>query len=195
MRTFPPLPAQRLSGPVLIARPAPPKGVTEDSPAIDVMTDLRHVHAAIIAAQTTVEAAHAYMVQREVRLLLVLSADRSLAGLITATDILGEKPLYFAQERRVRHSDILVADIMTPVERLEAIALSSVKHARVGEVIASLRETGRQHTLVVERDAQGRPLVCGIFSRSQIERQLGAAIPPQDVANTFAELETALVAS
>jgi len=195
MRTYHALTEQRLSGSVFIARPAPPRAVTTDSSAIDVMTDLRHTHAALIEPQMTMEAAHAYMVQRGVRLLLVLSADRALAGIITATDILGEKPLRFSEERRVKHSEIMVSDIMTPLDRLSALAIADVRHAKVGDVIANLRDGGRQHTLVMEKNAQGKLEITGIFSLTQIERQLGTQIPSTGVANTFAELEAALAAT
>ena len=195
MRNYHPLPQQRLSGSIFVARPAPPKSVTPDSPALDVMTDLRHTHSALIEPQTSMEAAHAYMVQRGVRMLLVMSPERSLAGIITATDILGEKPLRFSEERRVKHSEILVSDIMTPLEKLGAIPVADVKHAKVGEVIASLRDSGRQHTLVMDTLAHGKTEICGIFSITQIERQLGMTIPSSGVATTFAELEATLLAS
>lgn len=195
MRNYHPLAEKRLSGAIFVARPAPPKSVTPESPALDVMTDLRHTHSALIEPQTSVEAAHAYMVQRGVRMLLVMSPERSLAGIITATDILGEKPLRFSQERRVKHSEILVSDIMTPLDKLGAIPIADVRHAKVGEVISSLRDTGRQHTLVMDTDAQGKTQICGIFSLTQIERQLGAVIESSGVATTFAEIEATLLAS
>lgn len=195
MRNYHPLSQQRLSGAVVVARPAPPKSVTPDSPALDVMTDLRHTHSALIEPQTSMEAAHAYMVQRGVRMLLVVSAEKNLVGIITATDILGEKPLRFSQERRVKHNEILVSDIMTSLDKLAAISLADVSHAKVGEIIASLRESGRQHTLVMHTLADGKSEICGIFSTTQIERQLGVAIPSTGVANTFAELEAALLES
>jgi CBS-domain-containing membrane protein len=195
MREFRPLPTRNLSGNVLVARPAPPRKVTEESPAAEVMTDLRHNLPATIDQQSTMDAAHAYMIQRGVRLLLVFNGDRSLSGIITANDILGEKPLRFIQERRVRHSEIMVADIMTPLEKLDAIALDTVANARVGDVAASLRESGRQHALAVNTDREGRTQVCGIFSLTQIERQLGIEIAPSGAAKSFAEIEAAISAS
>ena len=189
------LPAQRLTGAVQISRPAPPKPVTLESPALDVLTDLRQIYAAVIEPHVTMESANALMIQRGVRSLLVLNQDRALGGIITATDILGEKPLRFIRERGVKHNEILVSDIMTSLDRLEAIPVAEVQHAKVGHVIASLRDTGRQHTLVVERNAEGKPVVCGIFSLTQIEKQLGAAIPSTEVAKTFAEIEATLIAN
>ncbi len=195
MREYEPLPAHPLAGAVFVSRPAPPKSVTHESPAIDVMTDLRHMHAAVIEPHVTMDAANAYMKQRGVRSLLVLNQDRALGGIITATDILGEKPLRFSEERRVKHNDILVSDIMTPLDRLDAIPIEEVKHAKVGHVIRSLRDSGRQHALVTDNQLLGKVQVCGIFSISQIEKQLGALIESTSVAKSFAEIEATLLAS
>ena len=195
MRDQDTLSSQRLSGAVFVSRPAPPKSVKLDSPALDVMTDLRHTHAAVIEPHVTMESANAYMMQRGVRSLFVLNQDRALGGIITATDILGEKPLRFIEERRVKHHDILVSDIMTPVDRLDAIPIEEARRAKVSHVIAILRESGRQHTLVIEKTAIGKVQVCGIFSLSQIEKQLGAPIESTGVAKSFAEIEATLLAS
>jgi CBS domain-containing protein len=194
MPDFHVLPAQRLTGAVRIVRPAPPKPVTLQSPAPDVMTDLRHAHTAVIDLHMSMEVANEYMKQRGVRSLLVLNQDEILTGIITATDVLGEKPLRFIQERGVKHSEILVSDIMTPLDRLEAIPAEEVRSARVGDIVASLLDTGRQHTLVIEKDGQGNPVVSGIFSLTQIEKQLGVAIPSTEIARTFTEIEATLVA-
>ncbi|MEO6824017.1 MAG: CBS domain-containing protein [Nitrosospira sp.] len=188
------LPAQCLTGAVRVASPVSPKSITLASPAIDVMTDLRYIQAAVIELHVTMESANAYMKQRGVRSLLVLNQDDILVGIITATDILGEKPLRFIQERRVKHNEILVSDIMTPLDRLEAISIRDIQHAKVGDVIASLLDAGRQHAWVIENGADGKPAVCGIFSLTQIEKQLGVAIPSTEVARTFTEIEATLIA-
>jgi CBS domain-containing protein len=196
VRDYRPLPAQVLSGHVTVSRPDAPKAVTVDSPALDVMTDLKNVYAAIIEPQATMESANKYMIQRGVRLLLVMGHDKSVAGLITANDIQGEKPIRIVQERGIMHSEILVSDVMTRVHDLEAIAMEEVKSARVGHIIASLKGTGRHHTLAIEIDAAaGRAKVRGIFSLSQIARQLGVAIYTTEVAKNFAEIEAMLMAN
>lgn len=194
MSNYNPLPAQNISGAVRVFQPAAPKHVVLESPALDVMTNLRRINAAVIEPDATMESANAYMIQRRVRLLFVVKQDCTLVGLITATDILGEKPLRFIQERRVKHNEIQVSDIMTSLKNLEAIPLEEVAHAKVGNVVNSLRESGRQHTLVIEKSADGTPTICGIFSLTQIEKQLGIAITPTEAAKTFAEIEATLIA-
>ncbi len=189
------LAAQHLTGTVHISKPASSSTVTFDSLAIEVMTDLRKIPAAVIAPEVTMEIANTYMMQRGIRTLLVLHGDDSLAGIITATDILGEKPMRFIQERGVKHNEILVMDIMTPFEKLEAISLTEVMHARVGNIVSSLRDSGRLHALVIDDQIVSQPRICGIFSWTQIEKQLGTVITPTNAARSFAEIESALIAS
>jgi len=69
------------------------------------------------------------------------------------------------------------------------VALPDVAAARVGHVLETLRRAGRQHILVV--DAERR--VCGIFSLTQIARQLGVSVATGGaVARTFSEIEAAI---
>lgn len=189
------LPVQYLTGAVEISQPMPSKRVTMDSPAIEVMTDLRCTTAAIIRPDATMELANTYMMMRGIRTLFVTNSDQSLCGLITATDVLGEKPLRFIESRRIKHSEILVQDIMTPLHHLEAISSKEIEHAKVGNIVTSLRESERQHELVIEHYDDMRPRICGIFSLTQIEKQLNTKIMPKNVAKSFAEIETTLIAS
>lgn len=168
--------------------------VTLEHPAVEVMTDLRRVSAVVIRPIDSVDEAHRRMVQRGVRLLLVLDHERNVCGLITATDILGEKPMKVIAQRGCRREEILVGDIMTPHERLEVLDMSDVCGAKVGHIVATLQAAGRQHAMVVERGLQGKTVVRGLFSSTQIARQLGIAIQTAEIARTFSEIESLLVA-
>jgi CBS domain-containing protein len=165
------------------------------SPAIDVMTDLRQVAAVTTRSSATIHDARQVMIGRGVRALFVVDDECTVLGILTATDLLGERPVQIAQQRGLRHDEVLVRLVMTPAERLEAMDLDEVVRARVGDVVASLKLSGRQHALVTESGAGagGTRIVRGIFSLTQIARQLG--LPPQgehDVARTFAEIEAAI---
>ena len=179
-----------------VPQPRSAAPVRLDSPASEVMTDLRRISAATVGSDTSIEAANQVMIARGVRALFVTDDARQVLGIITSTDIQGERPIQFAQERGMRHGDVLVRDIMTSADRLEIIDYWDVERARVGDVVATLRLAGRQHALVVEKVAgtpQGEETVRGIFSLTQIARQLG--IPSQqvhDIARTFAEIEAAI---
>jgi len=166
--------------------------VSLDDPALDVMTDLKQVTAITIDPEAAIEHAMRVMVRRNVRLLLVVDVDNEILGLVTATDLLGEKPVQYMHEHGGSRADIQVRDLMTPHEQLEVIEFDAVRTAKVGHVLATLRHSGRQHALVLDTAARDRPRVRGIFSTSQLSRQLGEAVQTGDVAYTFAEIEAAL---
>lgn len=160
-----------------------------DDRAAECMTDLEQVSAAVIEPSATIDIANQTMIERGVRSLPVVDRSREVVGIITANDILGEKPMQFMQESGVRRHEVLVQDIMTAQHQLEALNLDDVVHAKVGHVVAMLKKSGRQHALVMDNAARK---IRGIFSATQIARQLGVTIQTTEVARTFAEIEAVL---
>jgi CBS domain-containing protein len=170
-----------------------PKPIRADAPAIEAMTDLRQVAAATIGAGAPLAQATQLMIARGVRLLIVVDADRAVEGLISATDTMSERPITLLRERGGKHGELTVGDLMTPRSALDVLDISGVLRAEVGHIIATLKEAGRQHALVLERDhLTGERIVRGIFSATQIGRQLGVPIVTFEVARTFAEIEAGL---
>ncbi len=169
-----------------------PERVKLSDPAISVMTDLSKVSVVSVRARTSMDKANAKMIRYGVRLLLVLDDNDQVAGLLTATDVLGEKPMRFLQNMGGTHADIMVRDIMTAQRELEVLKIEDVQNARVGQIVASLKKSHRQHALVVDEGADGKQAVCGLFSITQIARQLGAQIQSFESANTFAEIEAVI---
>ena len=168
--------------------------VTLDSPALSVITDLARVKAATVAPDLSLRQAEQMMMHQGVRMLFVVSDMPAIEGLITTTDLRGERAMRLVHERGVHYDELTVADAMTGLAMLDAIAFDALEHATVGNLIATLKRFGRNHLLVVEQaGAQSPRRVRGIVSRSQIERQLGSAIAITPVATSFSEIERALV--
>ena len=172
-------------------QPMPPL-VTLKSPAIEVMTDLNRVGAATITADVPIATAEKSMKVHAVRSLMVIDEARRLLGVITATDLLGEKPLKLSWERGLRRGEITVRHLMTPADRLDVIEMDNVRLACVGNVLETLRQSARQHALVVDRTTDGHHLVRGVFSTTQIARQLGMTLPTDHALRSFAEIEQAI---
>lgn len=193
-RDYQPLPIHELGAGAGFRRPtqAPAPRVSPESPALHVMTDLARVAPATIRPQAPLAGANQFMISRGVRLLLVIDDAENVLGVITATDLLSEKPMRVASELGVRRDELVVSDVMTPAALVEVIACADVERARVGHVLETLRRAGRQHALVVEKEG-ARTLVRGIISLSQIARQLGVAVQTGgEVARTFSEIESAI---
>jgi CBS domain-containing protein len=204
-REYHPLPIRELGEGAGYRRPTQPPAaqVTRESPAADVMTDLLRTSPATIRPQAPVEGANQYMISRGVRLLLVVDERDTVLGVVTATDVLGEKSMRAAIELGSTRGSLTVGDIMTPARQVEVIALRDVEGARVGHVLETLRSAGRQHALVVDFDdlppkslidaPVRRTMVRGILSISQLGRQLGIVLQTSgEVARTFSEIESAL---
>jgi CBS-domain-containing membrane protein len=142
-----------------------------------------------VRAMTTLDKANAKMIRNGVRTLLVLDDTDKVVGLLTATDVLGEKPVRFLQQMGGTHADILVRDVMTLQRDLEVLMLADVAKARVGDILATLKSHKRQHATVVEQNADGSQIVRGMFSTTQIARQLGLQVNTTEAAKVFAEIE------
>jgi CBS domain containing-hemolysin-like protein len=192
---FHPIPLALLNGPVGYVRPRQilPEQVNGNSSALDVMTDLELTSAITVSPAKTVDDALQIMVHKGIRLLLVEDLNCRLMGLLTASDIQGGKPTLFSRESGVKHSEILVSNIMVPINEIEVMDYNDVSRSKVGDIVKTLTQAGRQHALVVEhRNGDQETMIRGIFSTSQISKQMGIAIEPSQKAQTFVELETAI---
>jgi signal-transduction protein with cAMP-binding, CBS, and nucleotidyltransferase domain len=189
------LPTFRIEPGTAIAQATPghTSQVTIDSPALEVMTDLTQVKAATTSPSTSLRQAEQMMIYQGVRMLFVVTDMPSLEGLITSTDLRGEKQMSVVHDRNLRYDELCVADVMTGLSMLDAIDFERMRTAAVGNVIATLMRFGRNHLLVVQAATDQTPRrVRGVISRAQIERQLGMPIHVTPVANSFSEIERAL---
>lgn len=189
---YKPLPYQKLKAGAGFHQPSTYKPVKVDSPAIEVMTDLQKISAATTTSDVPLAQATQTMVARSVRLLFVTEAGGQVVGLITARDTMGERPIKYIQLHGGKHEDLKVRDCMTPIENIEVLAMADVLRAEVGHIIATLKGAGRQHALVVDTDVAGNEQIRGIFSITQIGRQIGIPLQTFEVVKTFAEIETTL---
>ena len=171
-----------------------PERVRPDAPAMYVMTDLRRTVPFGITPDATVKQTNDKMIMVGVRLLFVVNGDQEVVGIITANDVLGEKPLKYVQHAGGTFDEVLVRHVMTPQECLQAIDFRDVTRSHVGDIVETLKHAGRQHALVVEVDEySGTQSIRGIFSSTQIARQLGQEVVPTETARTFAEMGQALM--
>jgi len=142
-------------------------------PAVDAMNDFSRQYPVTVDEDRQIGAALNDMARLGVRALLVVN-DLKVVGLITSYDIEGERPVQYIQQfHEVRRNEVQVGQVMTRWHDLLTLKWSSVRTARVIDVLQALRDTNLMHLLVVETENERTPLVRGLFSRARIERQLG----------------------
>lgn len=177
---------------VLDAHNPPP--VRADSPALEVMTDLASIPVATIAPGDLLSDANQAMLLRGVRLLPVTDEEGSIYGVLSTADFLSAKPLIVGQRLGLMRHELQVKDVMTPLDKIEVLRLAEVAYAQVGNIVATLKAVTRVHALVVD-EMDGRQCLRGIFSASQIARQLGIQLVGHDAAHIFAEIDAAIFGS
>jgi len=161
-------------------------------PARSVFTDFHHIRPFSTGPAATLAEVNDKMIACGVRLLFVADATDSLQGLVTYTDLFGEKPLRYIQEHGGRREEIVVLDIMTPLSRLDSLQYGDVLKATVGDIVETIRESDRQHLLVSQVMEDGSQIIIGMFSSTHIEKRTGMKIELSARASTFADLERAL---
>jgi CBS domain containing-hemolysin-like protein len=98
-------------------------------------------------------------------------------GLVTALDLMGEKPVRLMTHRKVQRNELCVTDVMTKLSDLDALDYNELKDATVGDVINTFKRVGHTHLLVVQSaTVKGPARIRGVISITQVERQLGRAV-------------------
>jgi CBS-domain-containing membrane protein len=162
------------------------KVVLED-PATTVMTDLTTVASVTISPSSSLNEATVKMINMNVKLLFVTNVNNRVIGLLTNSDLQGERPIQFQQMNGVSRAEILALDIMTGIDQIDALDFSAVEKAKVGDMAMTMKNLHRQHALVVE-EKEGIRQIRGIFSTTNISKLLGVQIDTFEVAATFADL-------
>jgi CBS domain-containing protein len=175
------------------ALPPQPAGVSMESPALQVMTDLTEVRAATIDPSATLALAERTMIHQGVRLLFVMTDMPCVDGIISLIDIQSEEALQQAQRLNLRRHELTVGDVMNKLSELDTVDYAELSRATVGQAVVTLESCGRPHLLVSEAaTASAPPRIRGIISRTQVERQLGMSLPNNPMATTFAKLAKSL---
>ena len=167
--------------------------VTLNDPAIFAMTDFLHTAPICIESTVPISMANERMIAYGIRLLFVQELDRGISGLITYNDVWGERPINYIKEHGGSRDEIIVLDVMTRKAQVDSIKMSDVAMANVGDVVETLKACERHHVLVTE-DRRERMVVRGLFSITHVSRLLKEKIELPNRANTFADLEKALIA-
>jgi CBS-domain-containing membrane protein len=168
-----------------IERPEePPELVHFHDSAMLVFTEFARAYPVTITADRTIDYALNKMKNSSVRLLLVVNKKHRMIGLISADRIMGDDPVRLAEHKQIDHSQITVAMLMQPQRDIQVLESSHLRDARVGHIVATLHHLEQKHVLVVDHGA-----VSGLFSASQISKQLGRNILQEEMpAHSLAEM-------
>jgi CBS domain-containing protein len=158
---------------------APPRSgpwrVELTDPCRSVMTDFNERGMVRVPPSQQVDDALEAMRHAGVRSAFVVDAEgERVLGMITAYDIMGEKPIRHLQTVGGAREDVTVADIMDPAEDWQVTHLDAVDQANVGVLLDTFAKLGRTHLPVVEGAGDALRLR-GVFSAAKVLRLTEAA--------------------
>jgi hypothetical protein len=159
--------------------------------ALSLLTDLHQGPCVVASHRDGLDETLHLMVRCGVHMVFVAGADGELVGMVAAGDIQGERPVLRAATDQVPHRELTLLDVMVPVSQWLTVDLGEVRHARLGDVAATLHEHGLRYLLVTQLK-DGETTLRGLFSARRLELALQTAIEPDLHSRSFAELEQVL---
>lgn len=167
------------------------KQITLEDPALAVMTDHRIEKVHTCPLDRSLDRARKQMAEDHTSMLLITNDNDEVQGIITASDIAGEKAINYMREKGKTRDELKVKHLMTHREHLPALQMKDVLEARVGDVLHTLNDTGCGYVLVMSEN-KGTSQIRGLFSAQDIARELKIFFEPSPGARTFAEFTKAL---
>lgn len=162
-----------------------PELVYLDDPAFSVMMDFSQTTPHVINQRELIDDALNEMKLKVTNLIVVTNRFNKVVGMLASEDILGEKPIKIMQEGRIPRDQITVKMVMVPVSEIPAFELDSLSHARVGNVVNTLKELKAHYAFVIRTENENQHIVLGLFNISQISKQLHT-----DIENSMTQAES-----
>lgn len=142
-------------------------------PALSVMTDFRERASVTVLDTATIDEALEHMRHAGVRCAFAVDAQtRIVLGLVTAYDIMGEKPMQYLASRAIPRREVMVRDIMQDMLTCRVADIRQIERATVGAVANMFAGNRLSHVPVMERDESGEQRLRGLLSAAKVRRLL-----------------------
>jgi CBS domain-containing protein len=153
---------------------AEPWHADPQDPALTVMTDFRERASVTVPDTVVIDEALGHMRHAGVRCAFAIDdSSRVVVGLITAYDIIGEKPIQYMYSRSVPRKEVLVRDIMQKPSRWRVVDIEQIERATVAAVSDMFARKRLTHVPVMETSETGEQRLRGLLSAAKVKRLLG----------------------
>ncbi|GHA20917.1 hypothetical protein GCM10008090_33560 [Arenicella chitinivorans] len=155
--------------------------LTTSSPAVHFLVDFKKTRPQTLKANLSAVEARRLMQAADVSTEVILDDAGRFLGIISADDIIERKITKKVSEGH-RRSEILATDFMIPKRALRTIGYDEICKATIAEVIETLKQSGKPHCLVIDREDH---LIRGIFSAVDISAKLQMPIHIQEKSDFY----------
>jgi CBS-domain-containing membrane protein len=137
------------------------------------MTDFRERPSVTIAETATIDTALEHMKHNGVRCAFAIDEARhAVVGLITAYDIMSEKPMRHMQSMASPRREVQVRDIMHGVSDWQVLDIRDIEQVTVESVSRLFDATELTHIPVMETSEGGEQRLRGLLSGAKLRRLL-----------------------
>lgn len=152
---------------------ADPWYACEGDQAMSVMIDFRSRPSVTVSEDETIDEALKHLKHAGVRCAFVIDEKkRAVLGMLTAHDILGEKPQQYVHFAGGSLGDVRVRDIMQDISGWRVADVKDIEQSTVGDVLKIFHATGVTHLPVMETTERNDQRLRGLFSFAKIKRLL-----------------------
>jgi CBS-domain-containing membrane protein len=148
-----------------------PELVHLEDPATSVLWDFNKMFPHIGGTQQQVDHALEEMNSLHAHWLIIVDEEHKPAGILSSNDVLGEKPTQVIKNLKITRGQIINKMIMTPIFDVPCMDAILLKHAKVGNIVSTMKKSDSPYLLVVEKKNDHYQL-SGLFYKSQINNQL-----------------------
>lgn len=168
-----------------IQQPADTGDIDLDSLAFEVFTDFRLQQPFMLEQSVGIEQAREMMQREHVRRKLVIDVDEHLRGVISLKDLVSSRVMQVMEATNLKREDLTVGDVMVRTTSLKAVELKDFEHARIGDILMTMKAFGEEHVLVVDTENQA---LRGMVSSTDIARKLHQRVSIDERATSFSEI-------
>lgn len=169
--------------------PEADKLLTNESPALELLTDFAHSIPPMLESGTSLADAEQLMRREHANLKIIIGQGEAFRGILTLLDIHSSRTLKMANAMKVERKDLTVADVMIPRNELHAIDQDTLASANVGQVAELLQALGERFLLVVDH---ANSVLVGLISARDLTRRLNVPDFVAGPAKSFSEIQAAL---
>jgi CBS domain-containing protein len=146
-----------------------------------VVKDIHCILSQMITPDASIDEALTVMRLSNKKSTLYVGTETKLLGVISSFTLVSRVVLMIANRKRVARSDLTVADVMSPINKMPVLRKNNVHRACIGDIKKTMESLGEAHIQVVDETNK----IFGVISSTDISRVLHEPVYINATAHSF----------
>jgi CBS domain-containing protein len=146
-----------------------------------VVKDIHCILSQMIAPDASIDEALTVMRLSNKKSTLYVGTETKLLGVISSFTLVSRVVLMIANRKCVVRSDLTVADVMSPINKMPVLRKNNVHRACIGDIKKTMESLGEAHIQVVDETNK----IFGVISSTDISRVLHEPVYINATAHSF----------